>query len=78
MKIKFILIVLFLTTVVSAQRYDVLSGDLKNVKGISEYQVTFDYSGLKVHGFETEEAFLQERMAKIKDVEGKAEAFREK
>jgi hypothetical protein len=78
MKSRVVLLCLFLSAVASAQRYDVLSGNLKNLKGISEYNVTFDYSSLKVHGYETEEAFLQEKMDKRKNVEGKAEQFKEK
>ena len=53
---------LFVSTIVASQRYTILSGDLKNLKGISEYNVTFDYSNLKVNEFETEEEFLKEKM----------------
>ena len=77
MKIRIVLICLFITSLVSAQRYDVLVGDLENLKGISAYNVTFDYSNLKVHGYETEEAFLAEKMRKRENVEGKAEKFKE-
>lgn len=60
----------------TAQRYELLEGDLKNLKGISEYNITFDYSNMKVHGYETEEAFLNDKMEKRSNVEGKAEKFR--
>lgn len=77
MKIRVVLLCLFITSVTSAQRYDILSGDFKNLKGISEYNVVFDYSNLKVAGFDTEEAFLKDKMDKRKNVEGKAEKFKE-
>jgi hypothetical protein len=42
------------------------------------FGITFDYSNLKVHGFETEEGFLKEKMGNRQHVEGKAEKFKEK
>jgi hypothetical protein len=77
MKSKFIILVLFITSMVSAQRYDVLAGNIKNLKEISQYNVTFDYSGIKVYTFETEEAYLAEKMQKRKDNEEKAVKFKE-
>ena len=76
MKTNFIVILFFVTSILSAQRFKVLSGALKNVKGIKEYNVTFDYSNLKVHGFETEEAYLAEKMSKRDNGEGNAEKFK--
>lgn len=61
----------------SAQRFEILEGKLKNVKGITAYNVVFDYEGQKIQGFETEEAFLQDKMKKRENKEGKAEKFRE-
>jgi hypothetical protein len=77
MKSKFIIIGLFITSIVSGQRYDVLAGNIKNLKEISQYNVTFDYLGIKVYTFETEEAYLTEKMQKRKDNEEKAEKFKE-
>jgi hypothetical protein len=76
MKKIIILLFLFVVSIASAQRYNVLSGDLKKLKGITEYNVIFDYSGQNVQGFETEEAFLIEKMDKRKDKEGAAEKFK--
>ncbi|SHG82640.1 hypothetical protein SAMN05443549_10755 [Flavobacterium fluvii] len=76
MKKTLILIFLFVVSIASAQRYNVLSGDLKNLKGIALYNVTFDYSGQNVQGFETEEAFLKEKMDKRKEKDGAAEKFK--
>ena len=58
-----------------SQRFTVLAGDYKNLKGISQYNVTFDYTNLKVHGFETEADYINEKKLKRKDKEGKAEEF---
>lgn len=77
MEKAFLFLVFFASVSMTAQRYELLEGDLKNLKGISEYNVTFDYSNMKVHGYETEEAFLNDKMDKRRDVEGKAEKFRE-
>lgn len=58
-----------------SQRFTILSGDLKKLKGVSLYNVTFDYTNLKVHGFETEADYLSEKKLKRSDKEGKAEQF---
>lgn len=67
---------LFVISFASAQRYNILSGNLKSLKEISEYNVTFDYAGLNVQGFESEEAYLSEKMAKRNEKEGRAEKFK--
>ena len=54
------LVLLFIfTTIVNAQRFDMLSGKLENLKEISEYNVVFDYSDLEVNGFDSEQAYLK-------------------
>jgi len=71
-------IFLFLLATVSgfAQRFDIVSGKLENLKGIKEYNTTFDYTGITVHGFDTEEEFLSEKMHKREKRPGAAEKFR--
>lgn len=54
----------------------VLSGDFKNLKGIAEFNLTFDYQGLTVDKFKTEEEFLADKMKK-REEKGTAESFRE-
>jgi len=76
MKKGITIIVLCFTCFVSAQRYKILSGSLDNLKGISEYKVTFDYADLKVDGFATEEDFLKEKMEKRQDRDNKALLFK--
>jgi hypothetical protein len=61
---------------VSAQRFDVVSGKISSLKGISDYNVTFDYSNQKIEEFETEEAYLIDKMEKRKEFEGKSESFK--
>ena len=77
MKNFILAVLLFVSTIVTSQRYTVLSGDLKNLKGIANYNVTFDYSNLKVNGLDNEEAFLKEKMANRQKHKGKAEQYKE-
>ncbi len=58
------------------QRYKVIEGKLENLHGITSYQIEFNYENLEVHGFESEEAFLKEKMEKRKANSEKAENFR--
>jgi len=69
-------VILLITTFGFSQRYKVLKGSLESLKGISEYNITFDYSAVEVHGYESEGAFLKEKMDKRKNKEGKAEEFK--
>jgi len=62
---KIILLTLWLvSSFAMAQKMVVLSGDFKNLKGIPEYNLVFDYSNLKVDKFNTEEDFLADKMRK--------------
>jgi hypothetical protein len=77
-----ILLLLFLISHITfGQRFDILSGKLENLKGISEYNVLFDYNDLQVNGFDSEAAYLKEKIEKRKnydngkDLKGKAEKF---
>ncbi len=77
----FFMTLFFMSSLLYSQRFDILSGDLKNVKGITEYHCTFDYKDMQVNGFESEAAFLKEKIAKRqkyddgKDLKGKAVQF---
>ncbi|HEY0091343.1 MAG TPA: hypothetical protein VGB43_02560 [Flavobacterium sp.] len=70
-----LLLILFSTVYVSAQRYKLVTGDFSKLGNIAEYNVTFDYSDIQVHGFESEAAFLKDKTEKRANVEGKAEQF---
>ncbi len=72
---KTIFMMLLVTSAVFSQRFDIQSGSLISLKGITQYNVTFDYSDIKVHGFETEEAFVREKMKK-REEKGRDEEFK--
>jgi len=72
----FLLIFLSSVSTTFSQRYKVLEGKLENLHDIKSYQVAFNYENLEVHGFESEEAFLKEKMEKRKANPEKAENFR--
>lgn len=74
---KLVLLFLLFNSNFGFSQLKVTSGDFENLKGISVYNVTFDYKDLRVHGFETEEAYLKEKMEKRQEKEGEAEKFKE-
>lgn len=53
-----------------AQRFDVKSGGFEALKDIAEYNVTFDYDGMQIHGYESEAAFVKEKVEKRNDEKG--------
>lgn len=76
MKVKLLLFVCFLTgSILQAQKFSEDIVQLKNLAGVTEYQVIFDYKNLKVDHFETEEDFLKDKMDKRKE-DGRDESFR--
>ena len=75
MKQYFLFIFIFWVGVTFSQQ-KILEGNFKNLKGISTYTVTFDYSDLQVHGFNSEEEYLKEKMEKRAHKEGEAEKFK--
>ena len=60
MKKQLTILFLFVTIISFSQKLKVLEGDFKNLKGVKEYNLVFDYSNLKVAGYRTEEGFLKE------------------
>jgi hypothetical protein len=75
MKQYFLFIFIFWVGVTFSQQ-KILEGNFKNLKGISKYTVTFDYTDLQVHGFDSEEEYLKEKMEKRAHKEGEAEKFK--
>lgn len=63
---KTILFVLsaFLFTTAFAQKLKLKEGDFKNLKGITEYNLVFDYSNLEIPKYDSEEDFLKDKMKK--------------
>lgn len=69
---------LFTTSFIVAQKAKVMEGDWKNLKGITTYNLEFDYSNLEIPKYENEEAFLKDKMAKRDEKEaGTGEKFKE-
>lgn len=78
MKFAFLLLFLNISFVVSAQEITIVSGNYKNLKTVSEYNLVFDYSDLTVTDFESEEDYLQKTMLEKEQTKpGNARVFRE-
>jgi hypothetical protein len=78
MKKLLIFALLISTSFVFSQKVNVTEGDWSNLKGISEYTLVFDYSDLEIPKYDSEEAFLDDKMAKRDEKEpGTGEAFKE-
>lgn len=61
-----------------SQEITIVSGNYKNLKNISEYNLVFDYSDLTVTEFESEEAYLQKTMLEKEQLKpGNARVFKE-
>lgn len=76
MKTKFLVLVFVCATSLSYSQ-KVISGSFSNLKNITEYNVVFDYDGIMMGKFASEEAFLENRMKKHKN-EQSAERWKEK
>ena len=74
---KTVFVMLLITATAFSQRFDIQSGSLISLKGITQFNTTFDYSEIKIHGYQTEEEYLLDKMKKRENVAGKAEKFRE-
>ena len=72
-----ILVVLFSTAVMFSQKAKVQEGNIKNLKGISQYDLVFDYSDVQIPKYDTEEDFLKDKMDKRDEKEpGTGEKFK--
>ncbi|NMH27678.1 hypothetical protein [Flavobacterium silvaticum] len=72
---KHFFILLLIPVAMSAQRYDIISGKFENLKSIAAYNVTFDYKGMEINGYASEEAFIKEKVEKREKNPEKAERF---
>lgn len=63
---KQIALIIFLlsTLIIYSQKIKVKEGDIKFFKGVDEYNVIFDYSNLEIPNYNSEEDFLEDKMAK--------------
>ena len=72
-----LLFVLLCTTFMFAQKAKVKDGSFKNLKGITEFNVTFDYTDVQIPKYKSEEEFLKDKMEKRDKKEpGTGEVFK--
>lgn len=76
MKFKFLFVILLVINSGYSQRFKILEGKLENLKNISSFKAEFNYKNIQVHGFNSEEDFLKEKMEKRKDNPDKAAEFK--
>lgn len=70
--------VLVCTSAVYSQKAKDLSGDINKLKGITQYDLVFDYENVQIPKYDSEEAFLKDKMDKRDDKgDEAAENFRE-
>lgn len=78
MKMKLSLFFLLcLSNLIFSQRFKIIEGDLKNLKGITSYQVQFNYDKVAVHGFDSEEDFLKDKIEKERTILKKLKHLKE-
>nr|WP_199002850.1 hypothetical protein [Flavobacterium sp. ASV13] len=76
-KLSLIIIISIVFTSISySQRYQIFEGSFKNLNDIKSFKVEFNYENIQVHGFESEEDFLKEKIEKRKSDPEKAANFR--
>jgi hypothetical protein len=69
--------IFFCTTFLFAQKAKVNEGDWKNLKGITKYDLLFDYSDLEIPKYDSEEEFLKDKMQKREEKKkGDGERFK--
>ncbi|PNQ74631.1 hypothetical protein C1T31_00350 [Hanstruepera neustonica] len=77
MKKLLLIAILLVSTTIQAQKSKVLEGDWKNLKGISAYNLEFEYENLEIPKYDSEEDFLKDKMAKREEKEpGAGERFK--
>ncbi len=76
-KLKLIIFVSIVFTSFSySQRYKISEGSFENLRDIKSFKAEFNYEHIQVHGFDSEEDFLKEKMEKRKSDPEKAANFR--
>jgi len=66
------------TAVVYGQKVKITEGSYANLKGITTYNLEFDYTDVQIPKYDSEEEFLKDKMAKRDEKEpGTGEKFRE-
>lgn len=71
------LFIMILSATLFSQNVEILEGDYSNLKGISAYNLIFDYSNIKVPDYDTEKEFLNYKVQEYNSIEnGKGEKFK--
>jgi|SRR5690554_240901 len=74
-----VLMLLFITTSVYAQKPKVTKGDWTALAGIKEYNLVFNYEGMEVIDYDSEEAYLEEKVKGKNEKEaGSGDKYKEK
>lgn len=70
---------LLLSTITFGQKMKILEGNIKNLKGITQFDLVFDYSDVQIPEYDSEQAYLKEEMTK-RDLKsfGSGEIFEKK
>ncbi len=72
-----IALMLVCTTFMFAQKAKISEGSFKNLKGITEFNLEFDYTDVQIPKYKSEEEFLKDKMKKRDEKEpGTGEAFK--
>jgi len=68
---------LLCTTIMLSQKAKITEGNFKNLKGITEFNLEFDYTDVQIPKYKSEDEFLKDKMAKRDDKEpGTGEVFK--
>lgn len=59
-----------------SQRYQIQEGSFENLKDIKSFKAEFNYENIQVHGFDSEDDFLKDKMEKRKSDPEKAANFK--
>ncbi|RPD98575.1 hypothetical protein EGM88_05115 [Aureibaculum marinum] len=73
-----VFVFLLVTSINYAQKPKTIEGKTKDLKGITSYNLEFDYSDVQIPKYDSEEEFLKDKMAKREEKEaGTGEKFKE-
>ena len=78
-KMTLTIVALTLSVSMFSQKPNVLEGDFKALKGIETYDLEFDYSKVEIPDFDSEEAYIEQKMKeKEEDLPGSSEEWKKK
>lgn len=77
MRFKFLVFIFLVFNSGYSQRFKIHEGKLEDLKNISSFMVEFNYENIKIHGFNSEEEFLKDKLDKRKNQPERARRFEE-